>query len=102
MTKDASEVELSRFDNEKPDSSSSMRSDNIDLISWTEKIMFDQYPGLMNRTFFIALITNLQLSALPTFEKQVMSKDCLAVLILGYGLLAEGKGTWKVWVARVW
>jgi hypothetical protein len=44
------------------------RKDNIDLISWTEQVLFDCYPHFMNRTLFICLITVVQLSALPGFE----------------------------------
>ncbi|RXW19833.1 hypothetical protein EST38_g6020 [Candolleomyces aberdarensis] len=91
---------LSKDIEEKP---TTERKDNIDIISWTEQVLFDCYPQFMNRTLFICLITVVQLSALPDFEYFVNTKDCLTIILVTFGLFREMPHTsrFKIFVLRI-
>ena len=80
------------------------RKDNIDIISWTERVLFDCYPNFMNRTLFVCLITAVQLSALPDFEYWINTKDCLTLILVTFGLLREMPHTsrFKIFALRIW
>lgn len=43
----------------------------------------------MNRTLFICMITVAQLSALPTFNYYINTKDTLTWLLMAFGLFRE-------------
>ncbi|KAJ2929328.1 hypothetical protein H1R20_g7767, partial [Candolleomyces eurysporus] len=77
--------------------------DNIDIISWTEQVLFDCYPQFMNRTLFICLIAVVQLSALPDFNYIVSTKDCLTIILMTFGLFREMPRTsqFKIFVLRI-
>ncbi|RXW22657.1 hypothetical protein EST38_g3215 [Candolleomyces aberdarensis] len=81
------------------------QKDNIDIISWTEQVLFESFPYFMNRTLFICIITTIQLSALPTFQHAIDSKDCLSMLFILAGLFREkprrGSYVVKTYVIRV-
>ncbi|KAF6743121.1 hypothetical protein DFP72DRAFT_1102052 [Ephemerocybe angulata] len=74
------------LDSEK---NSTTRRENIDLISWTERVLFDQYPNFMNQTLFICIVTIAQISALPNFNYVIESKDCFSILLIAFGLFRE-------------
>lgn len=80
------------------------RKDNIDIVSWTEKVLFDCYPEFMNRSLFVCIITVVQLSALPDFEYFINTKDCLTLILITFGLFREMPRTnrLKIFVLRIW
>ncbi|KAF6744069.1 hypothetical protein DFP72DRAFT_764153, partial [Ephemerocybe angulata] len=79
------------FKDNDSEKNSTIRRENVDLISWTERVLFDQYPDFMNRTLFICLVSIAQISALPDFGSYLglSSKDCFAVLLVTFGLFRE-------------
>ncbi|KAJ2923408.1 hypothetical protein H1R20_g13685, partial [Candolleomyces eurysporus] len=79
------------------------RKDNIDIVSWTERVLFDCYPQFMNRTLFTCLISVVQLSALPDLVYVVNSKDCFAIILVTFGLFREMPHTsrFKIFVLRI-
>ncbi|KAJ2914999.1 hypothetical protein MD484_g5432, partial [Candolleomyces efflorescens] len=77
---------LSKDIEEKP---TTERRDNIDLISWTEQVLFDLYPNFMNRTLFMCIVAVIQLSALPEYDEQFSSMDCLTIVLITFGLFRE-------------
>ncbi|KAF5334261.1 hypothetical protein D9611_014580 [Ephemerocybe angulata] len=74
------------LDSEK---NSTTRRENIDIVSWTERVMFDIYPNFMNRSLFICLVTIVQVSALPDLSYVVSSKDSFTFLLIAFGLFRE-------------
>lgn len=62
---------------------------SIDIITWTEQVLFDQYPNFMNRMLFICLVTIAQLSALPDLAFVVSGKDSLSLLLVSFGSFWE-------------
>ncbi|RXW22633.1 hypothetical protein EST38_g3216 [Candolleomyces aberdarensis] len=87
---------------EKP---TTKRKDTIDIISWTEQVLFESCPHFMNRTLFICIITTVQLSALPTFQYVIDIKDCYSMLLILAGLFGErprkGSCVRNIYVIRV-
>ncbi|KAJ2936263.1 hypothetical protein H1R20_g831, partial [Candolleomyces eurysporus] len=79
--------------------------DNIDMISWTEQVLWECWPHFMNRTLFVCLITTAQLSALPSLMYVVDIKGCLSVVLVFAGLVAEkprkGSNVRKIYAIRV-
>jgi hypothetical protein len=92
---------LSKDIEEKPTTD---RRDNIDIISWTEQVLFDCYPNLMNRTLFVCTIAIIQLSALPDLSYEVSSIDCFTIIFITFGLFREMPRTkrFKIFVVRIW
>ncbi|KAF6745318.1 hypothetical protein DFP72DRAFT_1018165 [Ephemerocybe angulata] len=76
-------------DNDFDSKNGTTRRENIDLISWTERVLFDQYPNFMNRSLFICIITIAQISALPNLNYVIQSKDCFGILLIAFGLFRE-------------
>ena len=92
---------LSKDIEEKP---TTERRDNIDLISWTEQVLFDLYPNFMNRTLFMCIVAVIQLSALPEYDEQINSMDCLTIILITFGLFREmpPANHIKVFAGRIW
>ncbi|KAF6743145.1 hypothetical protein DFP72DRAFT_1053439 [Ephemerocybe angulata] len=84
---------------------STARRENIDLITWTERVLFDQYPHFMNRTFFVCIVTVAQFSAFPNFTDYFESKECFGILLMTFGLFRErprrGTNRFRIFAIRV-
>ena len=79
------------------------RKDNIDLISWTEQVLFDCYPQFMNRALFVCLMAAVQLSALPEFKYLISSKASFTIILVTFGLFREMPriNRFKIFVWRI-
>ncbi|KAJ3549040.1 hypothetical protein NMY22_g1039 [Coprinellus aureogranulatus] len=61
--------------------------EQIDLITWTETILNEQYPDFMNQTLVICILSIIQLSGLPAVAVWPLdSKDLGAWMVLTFGL----------------
>ena len=77
--------------------------DSIDIVSWTEQVLFDCYPQFMNRTLFICLVAALQLSTLPDMNYHINLTDCFTTILVTFGLFREMPRTsrFKIFVLRI-
>ncbi|KAJ3507906.1 hypothetical protein NMY22_g16789 [Coprinellus aureogranulatus] len=65
----------------------SANTGQVDLITWTETVLNDQFPDFMNSTLLICIFSILQLSGLPTVQVwPIDSKDLGTWVILTFGL----------------
>ncbi|KAF6745827.1 hypothetical protein DFP72DRAFT_756251, partial [Ephemerocybe angulata] len=81
--------------------------ENVDLVSWTWRLLCDQYPNFMSRTLFRVLVFVGQLAILPDviLVYRVKGKDCAALLLIAVGLFLEpprmGVNRVKIFLIRI-
>ena len=79
----------------------STNTGQVDIITWTEIILNDQFPNFMNPSIFISIVTLMQISALPTLQIWFIdSKDLLGWLIITCGLFRHRPQYDSNWVKQ--
>ncbi|TFK26967.1 hypothetical protein FA15DRAFT_702379 [Coprinopsis marcescibilis] len=67
------------------------RTFRIDLITWTERILLEQYPNLMSQTLVVCLLSILQILVLPSlfFPNAPSPENILSFVLLAFGCFWE-------------